>query len=83
VIAMKRRIEVTRECWRRIRIGREARVCPFCHGAAELASIPSPIDKCGVSEASFARNIRSGLVAMWQMDDGEPAVCLGCLNRRK
>jgi hypothetical protein len=82
VIAVKRRIEVTCESWRRIRIeSSEPRLCPFCRGVAELASIPATIQRCGVSEASLAGSIRSGLLTVWQTKDGETAVCLGCVKR--
>jgi len=84
VIAMKRRIEVTRERWRRVRVeSREPAVCPFCRGAPELAPIPAAIEQCGVSEASLAGSIRSGLLTVWQTQGGEPAVCVGCLRRLK
>jgi len=84
VIAMKRRIEVTRERWRRIRIdSRERRVCPFCRGAPELASIPAAVERSGVSEASLVGSIRSGLLGVWQTQDGQPAVCLNCVDSLK
>ena len=84
MIAMKRRIEMTRERWRRIRIeSNEPRVCPFCRGAPELASIPAAIECCGVSEALLAGPIRSGLLTVWQTQGGDPAVCLGCVKRLK
>jgi hypothetical protein len=80
---MKRRIEVTRERWRRIRVeSREPAVCPFCRGAPELASIAAAIERCGVSEVSLAGWIQSGLLTVWQTQSGEPAVCLGCVRRR-
>jgi hypothetical protein len=84
VIAVKRRIEVTRERWQRIRIESPgAAMCAFCHGVPELASVPAAVERCGVSEALLTGAIRSGVLAAWQAQGGEEAVCLGCVRRLK
>ena len=84
VIAMKRRIEVTRERWRRIRVeSRGPAVCASCRGAPELAPIAAAAERCGVSAARLTGAIGSGLLSVWETGGGEPAVCLGCVKRLK
>jgi hypothetical protein len=78
----KRRIEVTRERWTRIRIERHASVvCPVCRGAPDLSFVPAAAEQTGVSEDDLNRAIRSGLLPVWETQASEAFVCLGCLRK--
>jgi hypothetical protein len=80
----KRRIEVTRERWTRIRIESHAPViCPLCHGAADLSFLPAAPERTGVSQEDVNRAIRSGLLPVWEAQTGEALVCLDCLRKLK
>ncbi len=78
----KRRIEVTRERWTRIRLeSRGPLVCPLCRGAPDLAFPPVASERSGVSPADVNSAIRSGLLPLWETESGEALVCLGCLRK--
>jgi hypothetical protein len=80
----KRRIEVTRERWTRIRI--EARVppvCPFCRGAPELVPAPVASERTGLSVEEVNRAINAGVLAAWETQGSESVVCLGCVRKLK
>ena len=77
----KRRIEVIRERYTRIRIESHGPVCPVCRGAPELAFLPAASERTGVSAIDVERAVRSGLLAVWETQSIEPMVCLGCLKK--
>ena len=78
---IKRRIEVTREHWKRIRVeGHGAGVCPLCRGVSVLASMPLDTKKAGVSAAQLSDAIQSDKVMVWETESGELMVCLGCVK---
>ena len=78
----KRRIEVIRERYTRIRIeSHGAAVCPFCRGAPDLAFLPAASERTGVSAVDVDRAVRSGLLSLWETQSNEPMVCLGCLKK--
>lgn len=80
----KRRIEVTRERWTRIRIecGDRA-VCPFCRGAPDLALLPGAAERSGVTAEDLKKAIRSGLLPVSETPEGKTWVCLDCLRKLK
>ena len=78
----KRRIEVIRERYTRIRIENHGpAVCPVCRGAPDLAFLPAASERTGVSAVDVERAVRSGLLAVWETQSIEPMVCLGCLKK--
>jgi len=78
----KRRIEVTRERWSRIRIeSRGPAVCPSCRGAPDLVLPPVASERTGLSVDDVNRAIRAGLLPVWEMQSGEAMVCLNCLRK--
>ena len=78
----KRRIEVTRERWTRIRIESPgSAVCPSCRGSPDLALLPAALALMDVREEGVNRLIRSGLLPVWETPRGEALICLGCLRK--
>jgi formate dehydrogenase maturation protein FdhE len=75
---IKRRIEVTRETWRRIRVERAARICPVCQTPPELVSIDDAAARCGIRISVLSDAIKSGCLTVWPV---ERMVCLGCVKR--
>ena len=78
----KRRIEVTRERWTRIRIESHGpAICPLCRGAPELTFLTTASERTGVTAEDLNRAIRSALLPLWETQGGEALVCLGCLRK--
>lgn len=78
----KRRIDITRERWTRIRVeSRGPGLCPSCRGAPDLASPSVASEQSGVSLGHVNSAIRSGLLPRWETEGGEALVCLGCLGK--
>jgi hypothetical protein len=80
----KRRIEVTRERWTRLRIESRGRVaCPLCGGAPDLAFMANASQRTGVSEERLLRAVRAGVLPAWELDDRKVLICLGCVEKLK
>jgi hypothetical protein len=80
----KRRIEVTRESWTRLRIESRGRAaCPLCSGAPNLAFMATASQRTGVSEERLLRAVRAGVLLAWELENREVLVCLGCLEKSK
>ena len=78
----KRRIEVTRERWTRIRIESHGpAVCPLCRETSDLTFLRTAAEQTGVSAEDVNRAIRSALLPVWETQNGEALVCLGCLRK--
>ena len=78
----KRRIEVIRERYTRIRIESHGPAyVPSVAAPPNLAFLPAASERTGVSAIDVERAVRSGLLAVWETQSIEPMVCLGCLKK--
>ena len=80
----KRRIEVTREKWTRLRIESRGRTaCPLCRDAPNLVFMTTASQRTGISEERLLRAVRTGVLPAWELDNRGVLVCLGCLEKLK
>jgi hypothetical protein len=77
---MKRRIEITREKWTRLRMHSDiAQRCSRCGSTAQLKTVAEAVAAAAIDVESIARAIDRRELATWQASNG-PLVCLRCVQ---
>ena len=75
---MKRRIEITREKWTRLRVhSAAAQPCSRCGSVPELKTVAEAAAAVAIDAERIARAIDTEKLAKWKASNG-PLVCLRC-----